>query len=140
MPEEPTTGPVDIDVLERIGRRLSGNPRFERVETRPEDDRTAVVATYDTGYFPSKITRATLRISWFETDDFYAHYAERYSDGTSWECRWDRHPNEHNTRAHFHPPPDATTPGEDRDYAVDWREVLEPILESLDSRIKSFWS
>ncbi|MFN3270108.1 MAG: response regulator transcription factor, partial [Candidatus Kapaibacteriota bacterium] len=79
-----------------------------------------VIADYDLGYFPSGVTRAYLRIRWFETDDFSIHYSEQYQTGNSWECRWDRHPNDHNTREHFHPPPDAPTPGEDQDYPDEW--------------------
>ncbi len=80
----------------------------------------------------------TLHIRWFETDDFSIHYTEQYGDGSSWECRWDRYPNDHNTRDHVHPPPDARTPGEGADHAVDWRDVLASVLSELDERIAAF--
>lgn len=31
--------------------------------------------------------------------DFSVHYVEEHEDGGRWECRWDRHPNTHNTGA-----------------------------------------
>lgn len=133
------TGPVDYDVLDRIGRHLEQNSRFSRVQFRPQCAPNAVLAEYDTGYFPSRINRAYLRISWFETDDFNIHYTEQYGDGMSWECRWDRHPNEHNSRDHFHPPPEASTLGDDEEYSRDWRVVLSRVLAVLDDRIKALW-
>jgi hypothetical protein len=141
MPEDDSgsVGGVDSDVLERIGRRLRGSARFSSVDYRPAYAPSAVVAEFDTGYFPAGVERAYLRVSWFKTDDFNVHYSEQYRDGESWECRWDRHPNSHNDCEHFHPPPDAATPGEDTSYERDWREVISRVLSELDERIQSFW-
>jgi len=136
----PSTGPIDTEILARIAPHLSRSARFDNIQTRPEYAPNAVVADYDLGYFPGGVTRAYLRIRWFETDDFSIHYSEQYRTGNSWECRWDRHPNDHNTREHFHPPPDAPTPGEDEDYPDEWRDVLATVLTRLDTRIKAFWN
>jgi hypothetical protein len=143
MPEDtadsPNRGPIDAEILDRIATRLARSDRFDDIETRPEYAPNAVIADYDLGYFPSGITRAYLRIRWFETDDFTIHYSEQYQTGTEWECRWDRHPNDHNTREHFHPPPGALTPGDDAGYPDDWRDVLATVLTDLDDRVKAFW-
>ncbi|WP_423746986.1 hypothetical protein V5735_20330 (plasmid) [Haladaptatus sp. SPP-AMP-3] len=133
-------GGVDTEVLEQIGQRLRHSHRFTEIVFQPEYAPSSVVAEYDLGYFPAAIGRAYLQIRWYETNDFNVHYSEQYTDGDQWECRWDRHPNSHNTRSHFHPPPNATTPGTDADYARDWRDVLSRILEDLDDRIKAFWA
>ena len=69
-----------------------------------------------------------------------ASLSEQSQTGNSWECRWDRHPNDHNTRDHYHPPPDAPTPGEDADFPNEWRDVLSTVLSRLDNRIKVFWN
>ena len=144
MPEDtthsPARGPVDTELLDRIAAHLARSDRFDRMQTRPEYAPSAVVADYDRGYFPSGVTRAYLRIRWFETDDFSIHYSEQYRTGNAWECRWDRHPNDHNTREHFHPPPDALRPGEDADYPDDWWDVLTSVLTRLDDRIEAFWT
>ncbi|QOS10775.1 uncharacterized protein HfgLR_03145 [Haloferax gibbonsii] len=138
--DEPNgTGGIDSDVLERIGRRLRGSARFSTVEYRPSYAPNALVADFDTRYFPAAVARASLRVRWFVTDDFSAHYLEQYRDGGSWEYRWDRHPNSHNDREHFHPPPDAATPGEDTAFARDWRDVISRVLSELSERIQSFW-
>lgn len=144
MPETPddppTTGPIDSEILDRIAAHLSRSARFDDVQSRPPYAPNAVVADYDLGYFPGGVTRASLRIRWFETDDFNIHYTEYYQTGNSWECRWDRHSNDHNTREHFHPPPDALTPGEDDDYPDEWPDVLATVLADLDERIEAFWN
>jgi len=141
MPEGETggVGGIDSDVLERIGRRLRDSARFAAVEYRPEYAPNAVVAEYDLGYFPAAIDRAYLRVRWFKTDNFNIHYSEQYRNGDSWECRWGRHPNSHNDREHFHPPPDAMTPGQDMEFESDWRTVISEILSELDERIQAFW-
>lgn len=133
------TGAVDTDVLERIGRRLERSTQFAEVAYRPEYAPNSVVAEYDMGYFPAAVERAYVRIRWYETDDFNVHYSEQYESGERWECRWDRHPNEHNTREHFHPPPNAATPGNDADYPRDWRDLVTLVLENLEERVRAFW-
>ena len=143
MPDDatdpPSRGPIDTELLDRIAAHLARSDRFDDIETQPPYAPNAVIANYDLGYFPGGVTRASLRIRWFETDDFSIHYSEQYQTGTSWECRWDRHPNDHNTRDHFHPPPDAPTPGADAEYPNEWRDVLSTVLTRLDNRIKAFW-
>ncbi len=143
MPEDtadpPTRGPVDTELLDRIATHLARTDRFDRLHTQPAYAPNAVVADYDLGYFPSGVTRAYLRTRWFETDDFSIHYSEQHRIGNTWKCRWDRHPNDHNTSEHFHPPPDAPTPGDDTEYPDDWRDILVTVLTDLDSRINAFW-
>lgn len=137
--DPPSTGPIDAELLDRIAVHLDRSARFDDIDTRPAYAPNAVVADYDLGYFPAGVRRAYLRIRWFKTDDFSIHYAEQYQTENSWECRWDRHPNDHNSRSHFHPPPDAPTPGEDEDYPNKWRDVLGTVLGRLDERIEAFW-
>lgn len=136
---ETDVGGIDTDILKRIGERLKRSHRFSEVVFQPEYAPDSVIAEYDMGYFPSAIDRAYVRIRWYETDDFNVHYSEQYTSGKLWECRWDRHPNEHNTRSHFHPPPDAATPGTDATYTKDWRDVLSQVVRDLDDRIRAFW-
>ncbi|WP_158059669.1 hypothetical protein [Halorussus halophilus] len=133
-------GGIDTEILEQIGQPLERSHQFSEVVFQPDYAPSSVVAEYDMGYFPAAIDRAYLEIRWYETDDFNVHYSEQYNDGDHWECRWDRHPNSHNARSHFHPPPEATTPGDDAEYARDWRDVLSSILEDLDDRIEAFWA
>ena len=137
--EPPDRGPVDSELLDRIATHLARSNRFNSIDTRPAYAPNAVIADYDLGYFPNGVTRAYLRIRWFETDDFSIHYSEQYQTGNVWECRWDSHPNDNNTREHFHPPSDASTPGSDREYPDDWRDVLTTVLTRLDDRIEAFW-
>lgn len=142
MPEDatnPSRSPIDTALCDRIAVFCSRSERFETVDTRPPVAPNSVVAAYDLGYFPNGVKRASLQIRWFETDDSSIHYTEQYRSGNAWECRWDRHPNDHNSREHFHPPPDAATPAEDRTLSDQWRDVLATVLTQLDTRIESFW-
>ena len=137
--DRPSRGPVDSEILDRIAVHLARSERFDDIQTRPTYAPSSVIAEFDLGYFPNGVTRAYLRIRRFETDDFSVHYSEQYRSDSSWDCRWDRHPNDHNTREHFHPPPDASTPGEDTDFPSEWRDLLSVVLNQLDDRIHAFW-
>ena len=95
--------------------------------------------SFDLGKSPAEVERASLRIRWDEKNDFSSQYTEHWEDGDHWECRWDRHPNTHSAREHFHSPPDAATPGTDEPYSEDWRDVTVDILGKLDARIMGFW-
>lgn len=141
MPDDANvgTGPVDPEILDRIAQRLTASDRFSTVAVQPDSAPNAVLADFERQYYPATVSRVYLQIRWFTTDDFSIHYVEQYTDGEMWECRWDRHPNDHNTREHLHPPPDAATPGTDATYPADWRDVLARVLNRLDERIHAFW-
>lgn len=90
-------------------------------------------------YYPQSVDEATMSVRWYTTDDFKIHSQEAHSEGVG-KCRWDRHPNPHNTRAHFHPPHDARTPGVDESWPSDYRDVLLLILAELEERITKLWN
>lgn len=136
---ETETAPIDFALLDRIRLRLRDSERFESVDWRPEYAPRSVVFHYDLGYFPSIVEDAYLKVCWRENDDFLVHYEEKYDDGRRWACRWDRHPNDHNARDHYHPPPDADEPCEDDSYSDDWRDVLAFVLREIDDHVKAFW-
>ncbi|WP_319633700.1 hypothetical protein [Natronorubrum aibiense] len=115
----PKVGGIDTDILEQIGQHLKRSNRFAETVFQQEYAPSSVVAEYDMGYFPTAIERTYLQVRWYETDDFNIHHSEQYDTGNHWECRWDHHPNYHKIRSHFHPPLDATTPGDDVEYEED---------------------
>jgi hypothetical protein len=133
------SAPIDFEVLYRVYSRLQGDERFEEVKLRPDYAPNSLVPRYDLRYFPSFVVANYLQIRWYTNDDFNIHYEEEYEKGDTWNCRWDRHPNSHNHRGHFHPPPDGSTPGENRDYPTDWRDVLSLALNEVDDHIQGFW-
>lgn len=133
------SAPVDFALLGTIHSRLSDTERFQDAELRPGYAPNSVVLYYDLGYFPQEVEEAFLHVRWYTNDDFNVHYEERYADSDVWKCRWDRHPNEHNSREHFHQPPDASTPGRDTSFSKDWRDVLSHVLGEIDVHVEGFW-
>ncbi|MDZ7687541.1 MAG: hypothetical protein U5J64_02255 [Halobacteriales archaeon] len=133
------SAPVDFALLRTIYSRLHNTERFQEAELKPDYAPNFVVLYYDLGYFPQGVEEAFLQVRWYTNDDFNIHYEERYSDGDVWKCRWDRHPSEHNSREHFHQPPDASTPGRDASFSEDWRDVLSSVLEETDRHVEGFW-
>jgi hypothetical protein len=133
------SAPVDFDVLDDMRKYLARSERFDDVEFRPEYAPDSLVCVYERGYYPPTIEEAFLQITWYKNDDFNVHYQEHWADGKERKCRWDRHPNDHNARDHYHPLPDAATPGEDRSYSRNWKDVLARVLTVVDGRIEAFW-
>ncbi|WP_172824893.1 hypothetical protein [Halorientalis sp. IM1011] len=89
-------------------------------------------------YYPDTVS-ARLEIRWYRNDDFNFHYQEEHQD-SSWACRWDRHPNAHNSRGHFHPPPAASrTDTTDATWPDDHRDVCRLVLDDIEDRIETLW-
>jgi hypothetical protein len=129
--------PIDRPVLEWLRSRLAGTRTFESAEI-VTDGKVHLHAALSDDYYPGR-TNASLDIRWYRNDDFSIHYRETRSDGT-WQCRWDRHPNAHNARDHFHPPRDASqTEAEDAHWPADHRDVIGPVLDRIEERIDSLW-
>jgi len=133
------TAPIDRPVLEYLRERLQTTPQVAAATITDQQGHLELRVALDDAYYPENATDATLSVRWYANDDFTIHYREDRSDG-DWECRWDRHPNTHNTRSHFHPPPDAVTPGEDRHWPTDVRDVIEAVLDDVEERIEALWT
>jgi hypothetical protein len=129
--------PIDRSVLERIRSRLSGSRTVESAAVL-EADNLHLRVELSREYYPGEAT-AHLEIRWYRNDDFAVHYREDRGDAT-WQCRWDRHPNAHNSRDHFHPPPAASrTDAEDAGWPPDHREVVRIAFDRVEERIETLW-
>ncbi|WP_394329408.1 hypothetical protein [Natronorubrum thiooxidans] len=59
---------------------------------------------------------------------------------SAWKCRWDRHPNAHNSRDHFHPPPTAIrTDAKNAQWPDDHLDVSRLVLDRIEERIEMLW-
>lgn len=130
--------PIDRPILEFLRDRLATTPQVERA-TIETDGHLQLRVRLSEAYYPDDVREASLTVRWYENDDFKIHYREARDDA-DWECRWDRHPNSHNARAHFHEPPNASTPGRDESWPTDYREVLTLVLDEVEARIADCWS
>lgn len=134
-------GPPDRQTLRLLEKHLADDPvvattRFEPNSQTPRQ----LVAHLDATLYPASVTDARLDVRWFTTGDFSIHYVESGSKGSAWECRWDRHPNEHNARLHFHRPPDGS---DVQDFSLPSLHPLElyaTVLKAITERLESHWS
>jgi len=131
--------PIDRPVLDFLQTRLQSTKQVIRAVVTDEHGHLELRVTLSQSYYPDSVGDAHLSLRWYTNDDFKIQYREVYPDG-AWECRWDRHPNPHNSREHFHPPPTASTPGEDASWPTDYRDVLRLILGDIEDRIASLWA
>lgn len=136
-PDGASPAPIDRAVLQRLQSRLD-DTRLVASATLVDAGRVHLRVTVASEYYPGERT-GRLEIRWYRNDDFSIHYRET-EPGAVWECRWDRHPNSHNTRDHFHPPPDASrADSTDARWPPDHRDVCRTVFGYLDERIETLW-
>lgn len=129
--------PIDRAILELLWERLATTTQVSEATITDSDGHLELRVRLSERYYPDSVQRAILSVRWYTNDDFKIHYREVRDD--DWSCRWDRHPNPHNTRDHFHPPPNADTPGENTSWPDDYREVLTVVLGEIENRISDLW-
>ena len=64
----------------------------------------------------------------------------RYTNADeTWECRWDRHPNPHNTRLHFHEPLTGADIADLDLSLVHSLEVYTTVVMAIEQHIEATW-
>jgi hypothetical protein len=134
-----STGAPDRHTLRLLERQLASDPLVAETAFEPKTHEPRLVrARLDADQYPASITAARIDIRWFTTDDFSIHYVERHAE-ERWECRWDRHPNTHNSRLHFHEPPSAGTVSDLELSSTHPLEVYSTALTAVNERIETLW-
>ena len=136
--EDGDPAPIDRPVLEFLRDRLATTGQVRTATVTDAGGHLELRVELSETYYPDDVRATTLSVRWYTNDDFTIHYREEHVE-SDWECRWDRHPNPHNNREHFHPAPDASTPGEDASWPADDREMTRVVLAEIESRIADLW-
>jgi hypothetical protein len=136
-----STGPPDRQTLRLLERHLSSDSLVAETAFEPDSYEPRLLQVFlAAGRYPESVIAARLDIRWFTTGDFSLHYIEAHEDGERWECRWDRHPNTHTTRLHFHEPPSATDITALELPSLHPLEVYSTVLTAIEQRIAASWS
>ena len=140
--DEPgSTGPPDRQTLRLLERHLNGESLIQETGFEPETHEPRLLrAVVDADQYPEPTPSVRIDIRWFTTGDFSVHYIETKRDGSQWECRWDRHPNAHNARLHFHEPPDATAVSDLSLASLHPLSVYATVLNAVEQRLETLWS
>ena len=129
--------PIDRSVLERMRSRFARSQLFEWSEL-VEATKLHLRVELSADYYPDEAS-ARFEVRWYRNNDFNFHYQEE-RNGDMWLCRWDRHPNAHNSRDHFHPPPEASRiDAENAHWPADHRDVSRLVLDRIEERIETLW-
>jgi hypothetical protein len=131
--------PIDRPILEFLQTRLRATEQVEQATITNGSDHLELQVSLAPRYYPATVSEAILTVRWDTNDDFTIQYREIHREN-AWECRWDRHPNSYNTRNHFHPPPAASTRGNDASWPTDHRDVISLVLDEIEERIAALWS
>lgn len=144
-----TGAPVDDAVLEGTANRARTHSLVETVRTeQTESTVSMVVLELDGDRYPDRVQAASVEIQWYTNGDYNFHYVETHAaadrsttaDGV-WQCRWDRHPNPHTTRSHFHPPPAADSESAVSDQPTERHPaaMFTRTLANVRERIDDLW-
>lgn len=135
------TGPPDRQTLRLLERHLAADPLVDETAFEPDAyEPQHLRAQLDVGRYPESIAAARLDVRWYTTDDISVHYVEAHDDGERWECRWDRLPNPHYSRLHFHQPPAATTITDLSLDSVHPLAVYATVFAAIERRLETLWS
>lgn len=135
-----STGPPDRQTLRLIESHLADDPLVTKTAFEPDSyEPRRLSAALDPDRYPLAVESVRLDVRWFESGDFFLHYVERRADESRWVCRWGRHPNEHNSRLHFHRPPEGS---DVVDLSLESRHPLDvyaTVLAAIETRIEERW-
>lgn len=62
------------------------------------------------------------------------------AESDRWECQWDRHPNPHASRLHFHAPPHAADVEALELPSLHPLDVSSTVVAAIDDRVKTLWT
>ncbi|WP_222914764.1 hypothetical protein [Natrinema sp. SYSU A 869] len=136
-----STGPPDRQTLRLLERHLASDSLVAETAFDPDSYEPRLLnVLLDAERYPESITAARLDIRWFPTGDFSIHYVEEHDETEQWECRWDRHPNTHNTRLHFHQPPTANEITNLEFPSLHPLKVYSMVLTAIEQRLETLWT
>jgi len=134
-----STGPPDRQTLQLLEHHLADDPLVARTVFDPNAHEPRLLrAALDAGQYPDAVERARLDVRWFTSGDFSVQYVETSVDGR-WECRWDRHPNDHSARLHFHRPPDGADTETLSLPTTHPLDVYATVLAAVEERVEALW-
>ncbi|GAA0715715.1 hypothetical protein J2744_001899 [Halorubrum trapanicum] len=134
-----STGPPDRQTLRLLERQVASDPLVAATEFEPDPyEPRSLRAELDRERYPDPVTAARVDVRWFTTGDFSVHYVEDRGDDR-WECRWDRHPNAHDSRLHFHEPPTGDEISALDPPSLHPLEVYSTVFEAIERRVESLW-
>lgn len=114
-----------LDHLQSLFGRLSS---VNRASLFPPNRQESLLIEFDTAPYPEQIKSVRLEIRAYTNGDVHISYLETYL-GELRRCRFDRHDQNHNSRDHFHPLPDAKTgDARDREFPTDLTMVIRDVV------------
>lgn len=138
--DDEATPTVDAETLRYLSRILGRQSEVQQTSLLPSNRQESLVVFLEEEYYPEAVDEIRLEVRAYTNGDFHVSYVKS-SRGERRRCRWDRHDQNHNSRDHFHPFPEAGTSGaEDRDFPNDQTTLLEQVvLPWVEDRLGELW-
>ena len=131
---------VDETLLGHLQSLFGRLSRVTQASLFPPNRQESLVIEFDTAAYPASIDAVRLEVRAYTNGDFHVSYLETHI-GELRQCRFDRHAQDHNTRDHYHPLPDASTgDAQDRDFPTDLTTVVrDVVLPWVETRFADLW-
>lgn len=135
-----STGPPDRQTLRLLDRHVAADSLVSTTAFEPDSyEPRLLCGRLDVEQYPTSVTAARVEIRWFTTGDFSFQYLETGDTDHRWECRWDQHPNSHNTRLHVHQPPTGTEISDLHMESTHPLSVYSTVFTAIEQRIEQLW-
>lgn len=126
---------VDDRVMRDVADEWRGLGWVSEISVRPHNRPNKVVVNLESDYYPSDVRRVFVEFEVLVNGDFFVTYREvRERQSDDYQCRWDRHDNDHNSRDHFHEPPGCDDARDRDDFPKYPFEMTELVLEFVEKR------
>ena len=105
------------------------------IRVRPRNKPNKAVVELEADYYPSEVREVSVEFEVLVSGDFFVTYREVWERAADdYRCRWDRHANDHNSRDHFHEPPDCETAVDRDDFPKYPYQMTELVLRFVERR------
>jgi len=131
---------VNEALLEHLQSIFGCLSSVDRASLFPPNRQESLLVEFDTAAYPESIDSVRLEVRAYTNGDFHVSYLETHI-GELRQCRFDRHAQDHNSRDHFHPLPDASTrDAEDQEFPTDLTTVIrDVVLPWVETRFGDLW-
>lgn len=126
---------IDDRVMRDVADEWRGLELVTGIAVRPRNKPNKVVVDLEADYYPEQVREVFVEFEVHANGDFFVTYREEWERRSDdYQCRWDRHDNDHNSRDHYHEPPDCENAVDRDDFPKYPFEMTELVLEFVERR------
>jgi hypothetical protein len=132
---------LDETLMRSFAERWANLDQYiESVVPFPTGKEDRIVVHFKPTRYPEWISAVRVELTIRLNGDMNLHYIEEWN-GVTWECRWGRHENPHNSYEHFHIPPSVESKkAVDVKYYNPPEGVVDVAFQFIEDRAGDLWA